>query len=542
MARALLTVVLQNAAGDVQTSKALTFFEIDGTTPLAQTLYDAPSGGNIIASPTTNSLGTALLYVTTPQRAKMAISGVSGTTDVEFAPDPSEVVRTTANQTIAGIKTHADFFSVTGDGNAASTARTGLYVGNAQVGFLQQAALMRASSGALPAGYKVAIAHTTATNENPILLDLVLDHASWGQSTPYTIYTGTATSGGASTLSDSGANFGGTNNLITDYFVVTTGGTGSGQTRQITANTTTQITVSPAWSTQPDATTTYRIARQTDVAAFSSFGIARSGSISVMRGGQIHAIGDTGHNGTSLWGLELACESAVTRTNEDGNVGLYLISYWAGHGGGAGPGVRANTAIYVGGFSGWDAYLRAYNTAGTKTFEILDGGSLRSAAGATFGSTTAGTGLLNLKQTSGDSTNNGLQIARNASANMLALFMGGDNAVYFQNIQSGAETARMTLGGTAVTGPILTLLAPTGHTGHLLALNTSASGLVAYVRIDGHADFTVGGVATRTKAGVPSDADWPAGAPPVGAILLDTTNNRAYFRTAAATWKYAALT
>ncbi len=44
-----------------------------------------------------------------------------------------------------------------------------------------------------------------------------------------------------------------------------------------------------------------------------------------------------------------------------------------------------------------------------------------------------------------------------------------------------------------------------------------------------------------TKAGIPSDADY-AVAPRIGTMVLDTTNNRIYFRTAAATWKYAALT
>ena len=46
---------------------------------------------------------------------------------------------------------------------------------------------------------------------------------------------------------------------------------------------------------------------------------------------------------------------------------------------------------------------------------------------------------------------------------------------------------------------------------------------------------------TLTKAGVPSDGDLVAGMQQSGALILDTTNSRIYFRVGT-TWKYAALT
>ncbi len=49
-------------------------------------------------------------------------------------------------------------------------------------------------------------------------------------------------------------------------------------------------------------------------------------------------------------------------------------------------------------------------------------------------------------------------------------------------------------------------------------------------------DATGLGLATKTKAGIPVDGDW-AVAPPVGTAVLDTTNNKIWYRTAAATWK-----
>lgn len=71
--------------------------------------------------------------------------------------------------------------------------------------------------------------------------------------------TGTASSATSSTLTDS------TKSWATNEFgnalrsVVITGGTGSGQFRQIQSNTSTVITTVTAWATTPDATSTYEI-------------------------------------------------------------------------------------------------------------------------------------------------------------------------------------------------------------------------------------------------------------------------------------------
>ena len=54
--------------------------------------------------------------------------------------------------------------------------------------------------------------------------------------------------------------------------------------------------------------------------------------------------------------------------------------------------------------------------------------------------------------------------------------------------------------------------------------------------------IATGGLATKTKAGIPTDSDVVTGMQVVGALVVDTTNNRLYVRTAAATWRYAALT
>jgi hypothetical protein len=70
--------------------------------------------------------------------------------------------------------------------------------------------------------------------------------------------TGTATAGGATTLTNSGKNWA-TNQWANSCQVRITGGTGAGQIRIIASNTATVLTVSAAWTTNPDATSTYSI-------------------------------------------------------------------------------------------------------------------------------------------------------------------------------------------------------------------------------------------------------------------------------------------
>lgn len=69
--------------------------------------------------------------------------------------------------------------------------------------------------------------------------------------------TGTATAGGASTLTNSAKTW--TVNQWANYQVRITGGTGAGQKRAIASNTATVLTTSSAWTINPDATSTYVI-------------------------------------------------------------------------------------------------------------------------------------------------------------------------------------------------------------------------------------------------------------------------------------------
>jgi hypothetical protein len=76
------------------------------------------------------------------------------------------------------------------------------------------------------------------------------------------IVTGTATAGGASTLTNSGKSW--TGSQWINYQVRITGGTGAGQVRTISANTGTVLTVSSNWTINPDATSVYAIETNQD--------------------------------------------------------------------------------------------------------------------------------------------------------------------------------------------------------------------------------------------------------------------------------------
>ena len=85
----------------------------------------------------------------------------------------------------------------------------------------------------------------------------LISTSSWMDNGFLSFATGTATAGGASTLTQSTKNW--TVNQWTNYQIRITGGTGAGQIRTIASNTATVITVGAAWTTQPDVTSTYSI-------------------------------------------------------------------------------------------------------------------------------------------------------------------------------------------------------------------------------------------------------------------------------------------
>jgi hypothetical protein len=160
--------------------------------------------------------------------------------------------------------------------------------------------------------------------------------------------TGTATAGGANTLTNSGKTW--ATNQWTRSQIRITGGTGAGQIRTISSNTATQITVSANWTTNPDATSTYSIEGNDDFLYWS-----RSGStafyryqISTATWTQIGTRGGAPSGSVQLnWVWEVE-DPTWTNENAIGN-GRYLFSW------------RSSTVIM-------DRYDIATDTWSTPTF------------------------------------------------------------------------------------------------------------------------------------------------------------------------------
>ena len=121
-----------------------------------------------------------------------------------------------------------------------------------------------AAAGSTAAGsfryYDLALGTWTTLANLPVSLTAdsrLVSTPSYADTDYVSFDTGTATTGGASTLSDSLAAW--TVNQWANYQIRIVSGTGAGQIRTVASNTSTQITVSAAWAIQPDATSVYSL-------------------------------------------------------------------------------------------------------------------------------------------------------------------------------------------------------------------------------------------------------------------------------------------
>ena len=158
---------------------------------------------------------------------------------------------------------------------------------------------------------------------------------SWMGSDYLSFATGTASAGGASTLTNSAKNW--STNQWANSQVRIVSGTGAGQIRTIASNTATVLTTSAAWTTQPDATSVYNLEGNDDFIYY--FGnnsvIMYRYSISANTWTQLSpavaraAAASTGMSANWVWG---ATESDWTAENTIRN-GKYIYSFRGGTGG-----------------------------------------------------------------------------------------------------------------------------------------------------------------------------------------------------------------
>lgn len=115
----------------------------------------------------------------------------------------------------------------------------------------------------------VFVAETTSTKESLLgYMDTELMLCPTGSApvtiSPEDVYCVTSRDAGTSTGTNSTTTLNDTGkawitNAYANKYLVITGGTGAGQTRKIASNTATAITINTAWTTTPDATSTYTV-------------------------------------------------------------------------------------------------------------------------------------------------------------------------------------------------------------------------------------------------------------------------------------------
>ena len=157
---------------------------------------------------------------------------------------------------------------------------------------------------------------------------------SWLDEGFVTFATGTATAGAATTLSNTAKAWG--VNQWSNYQVRITAGTGAGQVRSIASNTAQVLTVSTAWTTNPDATSVYVIEGNDDFIYYMGSGAVTLYRYSISAGtwttlsptAARGAAPGTGMSGHWVWGAT----AADWKLEADIKNGRFIYSLRAGAG------------------------------------------------------------------------------------------------------------------------------------------------------------------------------------------------------------------
>lgn len=148
------------------------------------------------------------------------------------------------------------------------------------------------NTNSIAAGARTSGEYTLGDNGTGRQLASAAETGASASGSSQVYHTGTATAGGATTLTNSGAAFGGSN-AEAGRVVKITGGTGSGQTRRIASNTGTVLTVDTAWSTNPDNTSTYQVLDDLHIAHVRAAATSRVLAVTDETSNQVITAGNT---------------------------------------------------------------------------------------------------------------------------------------------------------------------------------------------------------------------------------------------------------
>lgn len=395
---------------------------------------------------------------------------------------------------------------------------------NGRVGFLDSATEADLSANNTP----FAVTRTSAVNE--VMADFQLRNSYTGAQ----VTTGTASAGAGTTLTVAGTPW--TVNAYAGKIVHLLTGTGASVAdpyRYISSNTNNTLTVALAWTTNPGAGTTFEIVTPGDAGTMRTLFESKATRVGAGRAAEFHGFGQTGSADSGLMGLEVSFGSNVAQFSTINNVGINLraSAAWLT----SNIGTTQGGHLYMWGELLTDFFMRAEDTSGHVVFKTGPTGLTNIG----YNSAGLGTALLSLNQT-GVASTDGLRVYKqNSAAKYGAFWMDTNDTLNILALQSGGQTTLLIASNAG--NDALTVSGDNALTGNLQVWSINGVGTKASVRADGVGNFTVKGVATLAKAGVPSDADWSS-APPVGTLVVDTTNSRIYARTAAATWKQVGIT
>lgn len=470
MARAEFQTTVQSTTGDIQAGKTVVLYEIDGTTPLAQTVYDAASGGSAVLSPQTNSVGQLDLYADNGQYFTYKVN--NGTLQKgRLDPDPGQIVLLTATQTLTnkvittstintsaisgGTLTDIASESILGTLRVAGTGTLptvfpgwGFNVlSDGTIGMLDSATGL-----AIQAGTLIEISRETSSAVQ--VLDLIFRSHYQG-----TVHTSnlTATAATATSLTVNGAGW------SVDQFLLkavrTDTGTGSGQQRFITGNTSDTISWSTAMSPAPTAGTVFSIVNPGDLAALRLPTSVMSDGITSLRSIEAHRVDTIG--GVPLGSvLQLGYHTAIAPPSSIVSVGSYvqgIIDLSADND----VTVAAGTAtvplqygLLLHGLAGFSEFVVGYNASNVKVLSLTGDGYLNAVRSRIGDVTLTNTNPLTVKQNTPSQTG-GVQVIASGSANYSALYTGGDNATYLHPRVGGADGSLLVVGGTTATPALL---------------------------------------------------------------------------------------
>lgn len=337
-------------------------------------------------------------------------------------------------------------FRARGSGAAGTN---GLWVdANGRIGLIDQA-----TGSTLSTNSSIVATKTAATNE------VFADFQSVCSYPGAQVTTGTASSGGATTLVQSGAGW--TVNAYAGKIVHLLTGTGASVAdpyRYVSSNTSDTLTVSLAWTTNPGAGTTFEIVTPGDMGAGRFLMNCLAGNVASRRALEAHAYAVAGTADSGLVAIETSIGSNVAQWSTTNNVGISLLATAAFLGS---SGVEQGTGIRVWGDLGWTRYLVGTNSSATEEILLRKGGHIEHAGNLTVGTTTAGTPRLFVKQ-SANSISGGVQVQESGAATQNGYLYAGpsasDPAVYLQSSKSGTGSVILRVGadpadvGLKVTG------------------------------------------------------------------------------------------